>query len=338
MNRRTAILTGIFSGLTLILVSISMPGIPMDARILDKPQNPVRWQSITEEEVGSGVTIQDRANVFFHVPQIVDSIDRELLLGRRGQTVRYWGYCFPGPEDDERNLPQTTGFPGKLFLSEAERAWRTAQARRQFRVNPFTPPDIIRQHASAPEPAPSPIRHQLDTFRGGMTCFITSDGTLPMGIDEDDDGLNSKMESEYLTDPLNPDTDDDGLLDYSEVRYHSDPIRRDTDGDGIVDGIEDANHNGRFELGETSPVKRDTDGDTMCDGLCSEMVNKEICKDNKGQNCSDLDYGHQMGEDKNLNGKVDSGESDPRKKDSVGDGVRDDQRFYKCLLGGGKNC
>jgi hypothetical protein len=73
------------------------------------------------------------------------------------------------------------------------------------------------------------------------------------------------------------------------------PTLADTDGDGIPDGVEDANRNGRLDVGETDPTSRDTDGDGLTDGE----------------------------EDLNGNGQVDPGETDPRNPDTDGDGIRD---------------
>ena len=152
------------------------------------------------------------------------------------------------------------------------------------------------------------------------------------------DGLNSKLESHYGTDPMNPDTDGDGVSDGVEVRTMTNPTKRDHDGDGIIDGIEDKNHNGRVDGGETDPRRQDTDGDTLSDGLNNVNNVRKICNDNAGKDCMSIPFGMAIGEDKNFNGVVDAGESDPSKIDSVGDGVRDDVRFFKCLLAKNKNC
>jgi outer membrane protein OmpA-like peptidoglycan-associated protein len=79
-----------------------------------------------------------------------------------------------------------------------------------------------------------------------------------------------------------PDSDGDGLSDESETSNHlTDPRRADTDGDGLFDGLEIDTR--------TNPREEDTDGDGMGDGQ----------------------------EDKNQNGRVDRGETDPRKADKV---------------------
>src|SRR5690606_41841156 len=79
------------------------------------------------------------------------------------------------------------------------------------------------------------------------------------------------------TAPLIPGTDNGGLRDGTEVgktaspepacadffvpdlapSTTTDPKNADTAGDGLMDGMEDANHNGRVDAGETSPTAPD---------------------------------------------------------------------------------
>jgi hypothetical protein len=137
--------------------------------------------------------------------------------------------------------------------------------------------------------------------------------------DYDCDGLSDHDEYQVVyvggkkTDPKNPDTDGDGILDGVEAGRTSsvDPTcvfvgdadpktgtsatGTDSDADLLPDGLEDANHNGKVDPGETDPMSSDSDGDGLPDSL----------------------------EDKNRNGKVDPGETDPRKKDSDGDTIND---------------
>ncbi|MCB2182473.1 MAG: Ig-like domain-containing protein [Desulfobulbaceae bacterium] len=118
------------------------------------------------------------------------------------------------------------------------------------------------------------------------------DGTCSPGEDINNNGIVDAGE----TDPLNPDSDGDGILDGTEYGLTApvkpeftdmtvfvadadpstttDPTNQDTDGDGIPDGVEDANHNGRVDvgLGETDPVcselnAADLDGDLDSDGI-----------------------------------------------------------------------
>lgn len=94
------------------------------------------------------------------------------------------------------------------------------------------------------------------------------------------------------------DSDNDGLADLIEIAAGTDPSNPDTDGDGLVDGVEDADHDGVFDVGETDPRDADTDDDGLVDG-------------NTGS------------EDLNANGIVDPGETDPVNPDTDGDGIYD---------------
>jgi hypothetical protein len=308
----------------------------LTAKVVADPVSFRNWVTINEQQVLSGATLQPYIHTFVQVPTKIPFIDRETFLGGRGKLIRYWGYCLPpASENDPDNLRQTSGFPGKIFLSEAERAWRKERDERLNRVTPFNPPTDF----SHTEPVQNVIRHQIDIFKPGMTCYVMSAGALAVGIDEDSDGLNTQLEKEDMTDPTNPDTDGDGITDGIEVIIGKTmPLTRDTDGDGLLDGIEDANHNGYLDYGETDPRERDTDKDGLCDGLCSEYVTKRYCGDNVGRDCVDIPYGQQMGEDRNYNGKVDTGESSPINRDSNSNGIWDQEEFYRCLLDGNGNC
>ncbi|ATB35859.1 hypothetical protein CYFUS_001273 [Cystobacter fuscus] len=138
------------------------------------------------------------------------------------------------------------------------------------------------------------------------------------------------------TNPTNPDTDGDGILDGVEDRNRNgrldpgetDPANRDSDGDGLSDSEEDTNKNGIVEAGETDPRKRDTDGDGLSDFV--ELKNSKtdpLNADMDGDTCVDGQ------EDRNGNGLVDPGETDPKKAgdcggatgtDTDGDGISDE--------------
>jgi len=97
------------------------------------------------------------------------------------------------------------------------------------------------------------------------------DGILDVVEDANHNGMVDSGE----TDPNNPDTDGDGIQDGTELGYTSediepgtdtaffqpdldpatktDPLDPDTDDDKRMDGVEDANHNGRVDPGETDP-------------------------------------------------------------------------------------
>lgn len=277
------------------------------------------WILIQELDIMSGATIPPDVNVVFHVPKQVDSINREVLLGQRGKTIRYWGYCYP--ENDDPSLVSTrSGFKGLLFLSERERAVRIADPVPRFSLrNLPTKEELL--HGAAPKSA---IRHQIDFFHGGQLCYIMSEGPLAIGLDDDGDRLNNRLEKDYQTDPLVEDSDADGIADGIETAFATNPLQRDTDLDGLIDGIEDANWNGIINKGETDPRTADSDRDDLCDGQCRKRLRN-------GQ----VLY---IGEDRNLNGIVDEGETDPNNEDSDNDGILDLQEYLVCLSKGEKAC
>jgi len=136
------------------------------------------------------------------------------------------------------------------------------------------------------------------------------------------------------------DTDGDGLLNYLENRWCTDRFDADSDDDGILDGIEDANHNGVVDEGETDPCNIDTDGDGIQDG--TELGITVAVPDPDGEDGpllgtdtdvfipdadsntttnplnadSDSDGAWDGAEDANHNGMVDSGETDPNNASS----------------------
>ena len=177
------------------------------------------------------------------------------------------------------------------------------------------------------------------------------DGTCD-AIDTDDDGDGSPDADEILcgTDTLDKaskpteedvqdfdkdgeanciDTDDDGDLvsDEAEAMLGSNRLNKDSDGDGLEDGVEDADQSGTVDAGETSPTDKDSDDDGLEDG-----VEADSCYDQEGDDClttkgyeadSDSDGLMDGAEDKNKNGLVDAGETNPLIADSDGDGQLD---------------
>lgn len=279
----------------------------------------VAWKTIMHDDMEEGVSIPAHTNTIIHFPDDMPRMDRRTLFGHRGKLVRYWGYCFPtGPV----SLKNKNQFPGKLFLSEKERAARkAAEIERQRRMfSPFT--TLNERTLNLTGDPKSVIRHQIEYFDGGTSCYVMSEEPLPVGTDRDDDLANMYVETTYNTDPEKADTDGDGVKDGVEIFLgKTAPLHRDSDNDGIIDGVEDANQNGRIETGETNPNNRDSDNDGLCDGLCIIYNGEEL-----------------RGEDKNLNGKVDEGESDPNNPDSDDDGIMDEQEYFNCILAGEEDC
>jgi hypothetical protein len=190
--------------------------------------------------------------------------------------------------------------------------------------------------------------------------------TNPNESDSDGDGLSDYDELNlYLTDPTNPDTDggksDDGSEVLRDLTDPKDPIddkqdfdndglpdakegngtsftNPDSDGDGILDGVEDRNGNGIFEgagclaLGqldeaESDPTKADTDGDGLCDGNIDVLdeLGDIVCV---------------AGEDRNQDGQrqynsfdaLGLRETNPRCKDSDGDGIGDKEENDSAII------
>ncbi|HEX8821267.1 MAG TPA: Ig-like domain-containing protein, partial [Archangium sp.] len=182
--------------------------------------------------------------------------------------------------------------------------------------------------------------------------------TDPLNADTDAGGVSDGAEDTNHngrvdageTDPLNKaddrvDTDGDGIPDSVETATGTSPTDADSDDDGILDGNEDADHDGVVDAGETDPRKTDTDGDGLQDGTEKGLTSPQ----GSGTNLSifipdadpstktdplkvDTDGGSVSdgAEDKNHNGRVDAGETDPLKAsddkpvvDTDGDGIPD---------------
>jgi cysteine-rich repeat protein len=162
------------------------------------------------------------------------------------------------------------------------------------------------------------------------------------------------------TDPTNPDTDGDGIVDGVEVgrvffpspdtapgvfvpdaddTTTTDPSDDDSDDDGLTDGTEDANHNGAVDTTELDPNDPDRDGDGVQDGTELGLAGPEGLDTDPARFQADLDPASTTdpfdvdtddgglsdgAEDRNTNGRVDLGESDPNDgsdDDTDGDGL-----------------
>jgi hypothetical protein len=134
--------------------------------------------------------------------------------------------------------------------------------------------------------------------------------------------------TKYVTANFSPsDEDGDGLNDSIENAYCTDPFDFDSDDDGISDGMEDTNHNGVVDSGETSPCLADSDGDGIHDGTELGYILADISPDTDTKifiadadpstttdptdQDSDGDGYTDGQEDLNVNGRIDFGEADP---------------------------
>ena len=170
-----------------------------------------------------------------------------------------------------------------------------------------------------------------DSLSDGAELFVFH--TDPKNRDTDGDGLSDGAEiKDYKTDPLNPDTDGDGrndglgnegLLVDSDGDGIVNAIDRDSDNDGLTDAVEDANHNGVVDAGETDPTNSDTDGDGLPDGYEVMVSHTDpLLADTDGDGLSD--YKELFGLTWEVApGKVIHIATDPRNPDTDGDGISD---------------
>lgn len=295
------------------------------------------WKTIDAKAVNNGATVPANTNVIFHIPDDIFRINRNVLFGKRGDDVRYWGYCFPKDYDQAEALKRR-GLPGLIFMSKAEENhWK--KKNQDMLIDKFS----IFKNLTEPDLNQSKTIHTLidsrkEMFTSGEVCYMQTEKELPIGADPDQDGLNNRLELNVArSNPKEKDTDGDGLWDGAEYFGGTDPNLRDSDGDNLIDGVEDRNRNGKRDEGESDPRKYDTDGDGLCDGFClASRGQRQGLPAPKGfvPDRKDIVYG----EDLNLNGEVDDGETDPTLKDTDGDGILDDQEYYFCILLGEENC
>lgn len=167
-------------------------------------------------------------------------------------------------------------------------------------------PDIVRRRTGLPgilflseaeRAARVPVEQRNEIYNGADPLTAISeqeeDRTISPIIRHQMEVFFPRMLCYLMTaQPLSVGLDPDGdrFNDRLETLAGTDPNLRDTDGDGIWDSVE--------ALTGTIPTIRDTDGDGIIDGI----------------------------EDKNWNGRVDFGESDPRSKDTDRDGLLCDGR------------
>jgi uncharacterized repeat protein (TIGR01451 family) len=135
-------------------------------------------------------------------------------------------------------------------------------------------------------------------------------GTSPMDADSDDDGVLDGKEpnptidtdGDGKIDALDPDSDNDGLFDGTELGYGctgpgtkpmsptcigdadggkttTSPLDADTDHGGLSDGVEDANHNGQIDAGETNPNDPTDDKPCVADSDCGSATSGKVCNE-----------------------------------------------------------
>lgn len=263
-------------------------------------------QHFTASQVINGFLIPADTHVIFTIPGNAQPIPVTTFVGgvKADKETRFWIYGFSGHEDENQQAGLTGRqlYDGMYYYSAGE---LTAQAtKRQPADNNLL---AIRKSIVSPDPVVRVSDTQM--LYPGQTYYIMSAGELLAGLDLDNDGINSAVESKIGTDPRSPDTDHDGVSDGIEFVAGYNPREPDTDHDGNADGCEDANKNGILDAGETSPLSSDTDRDGFCDGRgtapgCPEMSDtKMLCsldRDNQ-RVCHPVPASPIYGEDTNGN-------------------------------------
>ena len=158
----------------------------------------------------------------------------------------------------------------------------------------------------------------------------------PLSWDTDGDGLGDGLEDGIGAIVWDGDLDGDGIPDVggtdplvfvpdSDPLSTTDPLDLDSDEDGLVDGVEDVDGDGATGLSETDPSLADTDGDELPDGLELGLPVGTLDTDGAvfipdadpltttDPLVADTDLGgvEDGVEDQNLDGAVDTWETDP---------------------------
>ncbi len=179
--------------------------------------------------------------------------------------------------------------------------------------------------------------------KDGKNIGLTvSGGTNPLKFSSDSDTLGDGLETGVGAAPLSlkgaMDTASPPFLPDLAPTQTTDPLNEDTDGDGLLDSDEDKNGNGKWEpeLGETDPNKADTDGDGLDDGWETKYADNANGSDGKPLNALDPADGQGDNDGDGLSNLVEYGltwpdkngapqpnRTNPRNKDSDGDGSSD---------------
>jgi hypothetical protein len=173
------------------------------------------------------------------------------------------------------------------------------------------------------------------TYWGANPCLQDSDGDTRMD-DLEPSGCRLNKDARCVaSDPgKGMDSDGDALSDDCEVQLGTDAFNWDSDGDGVKDGDEDSNHNCKYEpnLSETNPIAPDTDVDGLNDGLELKYGTDPTNADTDGDCIPDGTMAitapdgtavQSTGEDANVNGQWDVGETNALSWDTDGDGLPD---------------
>ncbi len=154
------------------------------------------------------------------------------------------------------------------------------------------------------------------------------DGNLDNGCpDNDNDGVIDAIETQNGTDPNDADSDDDGTLDGQELQPTTD-----TDGDGLINALDpDSDNDGLFD-GTEQGFDCSNAATDMSAGACRPDGDSGVTTTNPLDPDSDGGGVTDGSEDRDLDGVVDPGETDPTEGnggddsgvvDTDGDGLSD---------------
>ncbi|WP_170229808.1 MopE-related protein [Polyangium fumosum] len=169
------------------------------------------------------------------------------------------------------------------------------------------------------------LNGRIDINETDPTAGNSPDDNQPSNLDNDGDGLTNQLEAFLGSNPNDADSDDDGVLDGDESNPSDDTdgdgkinVRdSDSDGDGLFDGTEVGNG---CSHPSTNPAANACRADADMGATRTSMVDPD--SDDGGVSDGD--------EDKNKDGAIDPGETNPTKGngeddplDSDGDGLLD---------------
>jgi MYXO-CTERM domain-containing protein len=163
-----------------------------------------------------------------------------------------------------------------------------------------------------------------NTTTGTCEC-ASGPGTC---VDNDDDGISDGGEEDLGTDPMDADTDDDGVIDGDEVGPD-----QDSDGDGVINALDPDSDNDGLPDGTELGLPCNHEGTDASAGACRADADMGRTKTNPVERDTDGGGATDGSEDFNLNGAIDTGETDPTMghgaddvnvRDSDGDELGDD--------------
>jgi hypothetical protein len=127
-----------------------------------------------------------------------------------------------------------------------------------------------------------------------------------MCVDSDGDGISDGGETKLGTDPHDADTDDDGVIDGDELGPD-----KDTDGDGVINALDPDSDNDGLPDGLELGLGCNHVGTDRSRGHCREDADMGATKTSPLERDTDSGGASDGSEDFNLDGKIDSGETDP---------------------------